>query len=71
MYYSWATKKTANGYAWTVTQNQSRKTPNCAGLYVDHEIVKLGERKTRAQASGTAKRWQRFFTAQLESRAVA
>lgn len=54
---SWNTTKTAEGYKFTVYHIVPRTEPNEKGHYADTVTLNEGICKTRAKASGLAKRW--------------
>lgn len=59
--FSWSTTKTAEGFGFRVYQVISSNTPDANGHYAAFVDVKTGTAATRAQASGAAKRWAKFF----------
>jgi hypothetical protein len=61
IHFSWKTSKTANGFQFTVSLNQSLSAPNAEGRYVNTKVIKTGTLPTRARAKTMAQKWVRFF----------
>ena len=54
--YGWSTRKVENGFEWAVVSSEIRAEPSASGRYIDTETLHKGTKKTRAQASGAAKK---------------
>lgn len=65
IFFSWNTKKTAQGtFEAIVTKSTSRTTPNEYGLYTDCETLHRAPCITRSVAKTHAQKWVRYFRAQ-------
>ena len=66
-FYSWNTKKVANGFQFTVSENTSHDTPDAQGSYVEREILKQSVCKSRVIAKNKAVKWIRYFKTQQKA----
>jgi hypothetical protein len=62
-FYSWNTRKTANGFEALVTKLTPRTTLNEVGNYCDSELMKAATLPTRARAKAYAQKLMRYYKA--------
>lgn len=66
-FYTWNTKKVANGFEGHVIKMVSRSGPNESGKYIDCETLKIVTLPTRDMARGRAQKWCRYYRVQPEA----